>query len=127
MPNVWHIRDWFLEFPLFWKVYSRYIHAFSDRGFVAVSDRSQASSPRSYGAKVVHDGFELEEFALSDPDAGAKFRAEYGLGDAPVVGCVGRIKLDPQRPGGAAARGGAAEAARGVRAQVYRGRALSGQ
>ena len=92
VPNVWHIRDWFLEFPLFWKFYSRYIRAFSSR-ILAVSDAVARQFPAGYGTKVVHDGFELAEFAVSDPAAGAKFRAEYGLGDGPVVGCVGRIKL----------------------------------
>ena len=92
VPNVWHIRDWFLEFPLFWKFYSRYIHAFSSR-ILAVSDAVAGQFPKAYGTKVVHDGFVLAEFALDDPAAGAKFRAHYGLGDALVVGCVGRIKL----------------------------------
>ena len=92
VPNVWHIRDWFLEFPLFWKFYSRYIHAFSSR-ILAVSDAVAGQFPASFGATVLHDGFELAEFAISDPAAGAKFRAEYGLGDGLVVGCVGRIKL----------------------------------
>ena len=92
VPNVWHIRDWFLEFPLFWKFYARFIHAFSSR-ILAVSDAVAGQFPADYGATVVHDGFELAEFAPGDPAAGKKFRAEYRLGDGPVVGCVGRVKL----------------------------------
>ena len=92
VPNVWHVRDWFQEFSFFWKAYSRYMHVFSDR-IVAVSRPIAEQFPGSFGVTVVHDGFELEEFALADPDAGAKFRAAYALGPAPVVGCVGRIKL----------------------------------
>ncbi len=92
VPSVWHIRDWFQEFRSFWALYSRYIHAFSDR-ILAVSGPIAGQFPSAFGATVVHDGFELAEFALDDPEAGAKFRATYGLGTQPVIGCVGRIKL----------------------------------
>ena len=92
VPNVWHVRDWFQEFSFFWTAYSRYMHVFSDR-IVAVSRPIAGQFPAAFGVTVVHDGFELEEFALADPQAGAKFRAEYALGDLPVIGCVGRIKL----------------------------------
>ncbi len=92
VPSVWHIRDWFQEFRAFWAIYSRYIRAFSDR-ILAVSGPIAAQFPAAFGATVVHDGFELAEFALADPEAGAKFRASYGLGTQPVIGCVGRIKL----------------------------------
>ena len=92
VPNVWHIRDWFQEFRSFWGFYARYIRAFSDR-ILAVSQPVAGQFPAAFGVTVVHDGFELEEFELADPEAGAKFRAAHGLGDGPVIGCVGRIKL----------------------------------
>jgi glycosyltransferase involved in cell wall biosynthesis len=92
VPSVWHIRDWFQEFSTFWALYSHYIRAFSDR-ILAVSGPIAAQFPAAFGVTVVHDGFELAEFALDDPEAGAKFRAAWNLGTHPVIGCVGRIKL----------------------------------
>jgi glycosyltransferase involved in cell wall biosynthesis len=41
---------------------------------------------------VINNGFSLDEFALPASDAAAGFRERHGLGDAFVVGCVGRIK-----------------------------------
>jgi glycosyltransferase involved in cell wall biosynthesis len=92
IPNVWHIRDWFQEFRAFWKYFAAYVYTFSD-SILAVSTPIAKQFPDHYGVKVVHDGFEMEEFELPDPDAGVKFRMEHGLGDELVVGCVGRIKL----------------------------------
>ena len=92
VPHVWHIRDWFQEFRGFWKIYARCIRALSAR-IVAVSGAVAGQFPESYGVDVVHDGIDVGEFDLADAAAGAKFRVEHGVGDSPVAGCVGRIKL----------------------------------
>jgi len=72
------------------------MRAFSTR-IVAVSGPiAEQFSDRSK-VRVINNGFDPGEFALNDPDYGAEFRETYALGAGPVVGCVGRIKL--QRKG----------------------------
>lgn len=92
VPHVQHIRDSFAEFRWFWPVYECWLRFFADRLF-AVSEAIAAQFRDRTKVRVLHNGFDLEEFRLDDPGAGAAVRAKYGLGDALVVGCVGRIKL----------------------------------
>ena len=92
VPNVWHIRDYFQEFSVFWPLYASYIRTFSTQ-IVAVSTPVAEQFPASYGVKVAHDGFELEEFAAPDAGAVTAFRDQHHLNGTPVIGCVGRLKL----------------------------------
>jgi glycosyltransferase involved in cell wall biosynthesis len=46
-----------------------------------------------YKVTVVHNGFSLDEFAVPKPELARQFRERFHLGNEPVVGCVGRIKL----------------------------------
>lgn len=96
VPHVWHIRDWFQEFAGFWKFYEKFMRAFSTR-IIAVSGPIAGQFSDQAKVRVINNGFDLAEFALSDPGVGTAFRGKYDLGDGPVVGCVGRIKL--QRKG----------------------------
>jgi glycosyltransferase involved in cell wall biosynthesis len=96
VPHVWHIRDWFEEFKNSWRFYEAWMRAFSTR-IIAVSEPVAAQFRDREKVRVINNGFDLDEFRLLDPQAGNAFRGKYGLGDAPVVGCVGRIKL--QRKG----------------------------
>ena len=92
VPHIWHIRDWFQEFRSFWIVYRHYIHFFSSR-IVASSMPIVEQFPRSFGVLHLQDGMDMEEFVLPGAETGRAFRREHGLGDAPVVGVFGRIKL----------------------------------
>ena len=96
VPHVWHIRDWFQEFRGFWRFYERWMRALSTR-IIAVSEPIAAQFSAREKVCVINNGFDLAEFELPNAGAGAAFRARYALGDGPVVGCVGRIKL--QRKG----------------------------
>lgn len=67
--------------------------------FVAVSDTTEAQARVQHDAPVsrlhtIPNGIRLERYA-PDPDARASLRVELGLGDAWVVGTVGR--LDPYK------------------------------
>jgi glycosyltransferase involved in cell wall biosynthesis len=95
-PHIWHIRDWFQEFRGFWRFYERWMRAFSTR-IIAVSEPIAAQFADRAKVCVINNGFDLAEFDLPEKGAGAAFREKYALGDGPVVGCVGRIKL--QRKG----------------------------
>ena len=92
VPHVWHIRDWFQEFAGFWRFYEKWMRALSTR-IIAVSGPIAAQFTDRARVRVIHNGFDPAEFALSDPGAGTAFREKYDLGNGPVVGCVGRIKL----------------------------------
>ena len=93
---MWHVRDWFQEFAGFWRFYEKWMRAFSTR-IIAVSGPIAGQFTDRAKVCVINNGFDAEEFALGDAGAGAAFRKKYALGDGPVVGCVGRIKL--QRKG----------------------------
>ena len=92
IPHLWHIRDWFQEFRSFWKVYRQYIHRFSSR-IIASSVPIVEQFPPYFNVLHLQDGMEMEEFVIPDAETGRRFRQEYGLGDGPVVGVFGRIKL----------------------------------
>ena len=92
IPHMWHIRDWFQEFRSFWKVYRKYIHHFSSR-IIASSVPIVEQFPAHYHVLHLQDGMEMEEFVMPGPETRSAFRQEYGLGDGPVVGVFGRIKL----------------------------------
>lgn len=92
VPHVWHIREWFQEFRSLWPWLSRYIRTFS-RQIVAVSTAIADQFKPGGTARVIHDGFPLEEFQVPKESLRRDFRARHGLGDDFVVGCVGRIKF----------------------------------
>jgi len=92
VPHVWHIRDWFQEFRGFWPPYARYMGRLSGR-IVAVSEAIAAQFSDRHRVTVLHNGFDLAEFAVPKAELARQFRAQWGLGDAFLVGCVGRIKL----------------------------------
>jgi glycosyltransferase involved in cell wall biosynthesis len=92
VPHVWHVREWFQEFPRLWFAYSGYIQSLS-RAVVAVSSAIAAQFPRSDKVIIIHNGFSLEEFQVPKENFRAEVRKRYGLNGAFVVGCVGRIKL----------------------------------
>ena len=92
VPHIWHIRDWFQEFRGAWPPYARYMASFSQR-LIAVSESIAAQFPDRRHVTVLHNGFDLNEFAVPKIALARAFRERWGIGDAFLVGCVGRIKL----------------------------------
>jgi glycosyltransferase involved in cell wall biosynthesis len=92
VPHIHHIRDSFAEFRWIWPVYECWLRTFADR-LVAVSEAIAAQFHDRSKVRVLHNGFDMEEFRPPDRGVVAAVRERYALGDAPVVGCVGRIKL----------------------------------
>jgi glycosyltransferase involved in cell wall biosynthesis len=92
VPHICHIRDWFQEFRQLWIPYSRYIIWLSD-AVVPVSQAMAVQFPEGPKIQVIHDGFSMDEFQISDPSAGKNFRNHFNLEDNFVIGCVGRIKF----------------------------------
>jgi glycosyltransferase involved in cell wall biosynthesis len=92
VPHVWHVRESFGEFRRLWRVYQAWMRLTSDR-ILAVSEAVAGQFADRRKVTVVHNGFALQEFALPREEGRAEFRHRWGLGEAFVVGCVGRIKL----------------------------------
>ena len=92
VPHVWHLREWFQEFRHLWPLYLHYIRLLSNR-VVAVSNAIASQFSRRDRVVLIHNGFDLEEFQVPKAALRVEQRQRYGLGDAFVVGCVGRIKL----------------------------------
>src|SRR5207244_5805611 len=89
---VWNIRDSFQEFDSAWAIYRRYITGFSQR-VICVSNPIAAQFEKTNKVTVIHNGISLEEFPTELDGLRMCFREKYRLGDALVVGCVGRIKF----------------------------------
>lgn len=92
VPHVWHVRDSFQEFRSLWNIYRRYITGLSQR-VICVSHPIANQFPGASNVTVIHNGVPLDEFPENPAELRAKFREEFALGNAVVVGCVGRIKF----------------------------------
>jgi glycosyltransferase involved in cell wall biosynthesis len=95
IPHVWHVREFFSEFPSFWKKYQWYMNTFSDR-IVCVSNAvGEQFHPKIRRRKVavIHDGFPHSEFSAADPQRVREFRERFNVDGHFVVGVVGRIKF----------------------------------
>ena len=60
---------------------------------LAVSEAVAAQFPDRRRVEVLHNGFDLSEFAVPRAEYARRFRQEWRLGNEPVVGTIGRIKL----------------------------------
>lgn len=91
-PHVWHIREFFTDFPRLWPVYRRFIEHNADV-IVCVSHAVSGQFAGGPGQVIVcHNGFPREEFEDVADRRVREFREAHGLGDARLVGIVGRIK-----------------------------------
>jgi glycosyltransferase involved in cell wall biosynthesis len=93
-PHVWHIREFFLEFPSMWRHYERVIHRMSTV-IIAISAavKNQFSAPLRPKIEVVYDGLPRDEFSAGAVDHAAHaFRSRFQLGGVPLAGVVGRLK-----------------------------------
>jgi glycosyltransferase involved in cell wall biosynthesis len=92
--HVWHIREFFLEFPSMWRYYERVIHYMST-AVIAISSavKCQFSSNLRSNIEVVYDGLPRDEFTASAVvEAAQAFRRRFGPADTPLAGVVGRLK-----------------------------------
>ncbi len=92
-PHIWHIREFFSEFPGFWNAHCRAMRFLSTR-IVAVSQAVADQFPLScrLRLRVIHNGFPAAEFAPVAAERVQNFRRIYNLGPHRVVGIIGRIK-----------------------------------
>ena len=99
VPHVWHIRECFSEFPLFWRWHQRVMAVLADR-IVAVSSAVAAQFREAIRLRkvvMIHNGFPSAEFEAVPTERVEAFRRRFGVNGGPVAGLIGRIKL--QRKG----------------------------
>jgi glycosyltransferase involved in cell wall biosynthesis len=90
VPHVMHVREFYADFGKLWRGLRFYIEHFSS-AIVAVS-HAVAAQFHEGRAEVIHDGYLTTAFDRAELQPG-EVRKQHGLGDALVVGCVGRIKM----------------------------------
>jgi glycosyltransferase involved in cell wall biosynthesis len=94
-PHVWHVREFFFEFPRLWSRYERLMFALSDV-LVAVSGavRDQFSETTQSKVRVIYDGLSRAEFdRLESVEGEARaLRDRLELGRGPSACVVGRLK-----------------------------------
>jgi glycosyltransferase involved in cell wall biosynthesis len=90
--HLWHIREFFYEFPGLWRFYQRYIWKLSTRIVVIADAVRDQFDPALRGKCVtVYNGLGHDALLVDDERA-RKFRADIGNAEL-LVGVVGRIKL----------------------------------
>lgn len=94
VPHLWHIREFFVDFPRLWPFYQWMMFTLSDR-IACVSGAVAGQFDPRYQRKtlVLHNGFPREEFQPVPAERTALFRQKFGLDGHKTVGLVGRIKL----------------------------------
>ena len=90
--SIWHLREFFSEFPGLWRFYQHYMGLFSSR-LITISHAVEVQFTPRLRAKctIIYDGFEADD-AMSDPEAALALRKSVGS-PLQLVGVVGRIKF----------------------------------
>lgn len=93
--HVWHIREFYSEFPAFWKLYQHYMSFFSDRIICVSSSVANQFTKRIRNKKIsiIHNGFPFQEFQPVPESKILSFKKRFNLDGHELVGVVGRIKL----------------------------------
>jgi glycosyltransferase involved in cell wall biosynthesis len=94
VPHVWHVREFFGEFPGLWRWYQTFMQCLADRIICvsrAVAD--QFSITHQKGQLVVlHNGIPRQEWEFVDAARVDDFVRRHGMDGRLVAGVVGRIK-----------------------------------
>jgi glycosyltransferase involved in cell wall biosynthesis len=91
--HLWHVREWFGEFPRMWGVYQVYMYLCADRILSVSRTVADHFHPRlRKKVRVIYDGFPDSEFQAVTPERVRAFRSAHGLEGHPAIGVVGRIK-----------------------------------
>jgi glycosyltransferase involved in cell wall biosynthesis len=93
-PHVWHVREFFVEFPRLWSRYERLMFRLSDAIVaVSVAVRNQFSPAIRSKVWVVYDGLPRAEFERTVVEADSRrLRSTFGLDRGPSACVVGRLK-----------------------------------
>lgn len=94
-PHIWHVREFFEEFPHLWKWYQWYMSMFSDTVICVSNAVAEQFHQRIKikKVKVIYNGFPSEEFTSVEPTRVNAFRKQFDINGHVTVGVVGRIKF----------------------------------
>jgi glycosyltransferase involved in cell wall biosynthesis len=89
--HIWHIREFFVEFPAIWRFYQKYVWLLSN-AIITVSNavRDQFDPRFRQKCATIYDGLGQEAMAV-DLNTAQNFRSNLGDPEF-LVGVVGRIK-----------------------------------
>jgi glycosyltransferase involved in cell wall biosynthesis len=89
--HLWHIREFFSDFPAFWRIYQCYMGMFSSRIIAnSCATRDQFSASLREKCAVVYNGLDADAGSVNLHNA-QRFRASLGSPKW-LIGVVGRIK-----------------------------------
>jgi glycosyltransferase involved in cell wall biosynthesis len=93
VPHLWHVREWFGEFPRMWSLYQWYMTFFANR-IVCVSQTvaDQFHPILRRKVRIIYDGLPASDIQAVRAERIRAFRTAFDLGDSPTIGLVGRIK-----------------------------------
>lgn len=89
IPHVFHIREIYGEFPLFWKIHRRFIR-WSSQEIICISNAVAGQFP-GQRVNIIANGLDFGAECPIPPDP-EKLKEELGLDGALLAGCIGRIK-----------------------------------
>jgi glycosyltransferase involved in cell wall biosynthesis len=89
IPHVFHVREIYGEFPLFWKLHRRFI-CWSSQEIICISNAVASQFP-GQRTSIVPNGLDFGAECPIPPDPG-KLKIKLGLDGAMLAGCIGRIK-----------------------------------
>ena len=90
-PHIWHIREFFTDYPRLWPYHQVLMKALSAR-VIAVSEAVAQQFRSPSGVSVIPNGFPREEFDSVPLERGDDFRKRFGFQQEVLVAVVGRIK-----------------------------------
>ncbi len=93
VPHIWHIREFFVDFPRAWPVHREFMTRCSDRVICVSAAVAAQFRTGTRNLRVLHNGFPAGEFEPLTADRIAAFRLRFGVKENVLVGVVGRIKF----------------------------------
>jgi glycosyltransferase involved in cell wall biosynthesis len=95
IPHIWHIREFFKEFKIFWTIYQWFIYYFSDI-IICVSTPVGKQFKKiifEKKVKIIHNGFPRNEFEPVSEERVQTFKKQFCIDNKLLIGVVGRIKF----------------------------------
>lgn len=93
VPHIWHIREFFVDFPRLWPAHRELMTRCSDRVICVSAAVAKQFRPVTANLRVLHNGFPASEFEPVSSDRVTAFRQRFGVESGVLVGIVGRIKF----------------------------------
>lgn len=93
VPHIWHMREFFVDFPRAWPAHREFMTRCSERVICVSAAVAAQFRTGTRNLRVLNNGFPAGEFEPATADRIAAFRARFGVQAGVLVGIVGRIKF----------------------------------